>query len=159
MAERCFVMMFNRAELLSAYRSTDYVVFKGTQEVVIRIGERSGVVEQLLHRFRSRSAAFITAWNPFSKTLSRIQNNYRQRCLLAHLRRLRRPSLHGEGRGTIGDWPPERSALVFQIDRRRAEAIGRNFRQNAIVFVQCGRPAELILLRSLSYPLECQPMV
>ena len=57
--------------------------------------------------------------------------------------------LAGEGRGRIGDWPPEPSILAFGMSRARAASIGRRFRQNAIVYVPLGRPAELVKLRWL----------
>lgn len=53
----------------------------------------------------------------------------------------------GEGRGRFGEWPPEPSILAFELSRAEASAIGRRFRQNAIVYVRRGRPAELVMLR------------
>jgi hypothetical protein len=52
----------------------------------------------------------------------------------------------GEGRDPQGRWTPERSALVVGIPRQDAEAVGRAFGQNAIVFVERGRAPELIVL-------------
>src|SRR5664280_77533 len=57
--------------------------------------------------------------------------------------------LAGEGRGEIGEWPPESSILAFGMSRAQAASIGRRFRQNAIVYVSLGRPAELVMLRWL----------
>jgi hypothetical protein len=55
--------------LVDAYRATDYVVSDRCNEVVVRIGERSHQVDALLARFGARSGVFITAWNPFSRSL------------------------------------------------------------------------------------------
>lgn len=52
----------------------------------------------------------------------------------------------GEGRDPQGRWKPERSALVIGISRADAEAVGRAFGQNAIVFLTRGLPPELVLL-------------
>lgn len=131
-----------------AYRATDYVVFTESTSTVIRIGKKSSAVDRLLLRFHCRSAAYVTAWNPYGKTLSNIQNGNRHRQLIAQMRARGQSYLMGEGRGEIGDWPPELSILVFGVDQRRAEAIGRDFRQNAIVYVELNRPASLLMLRS-----------
>ena len=71
--------------LVDAYRTADYVVSDRRHEVVIRIGKRSHEVDALLARYSARSAVFITAWNPFSRSLTRGRNEYRQRCLLARI--------------------------------------------------------------------------
>ena len=133
--------------LVKAYQTTDYVVCDRQREVSIRVGRRSREVDRLLARFGEPSAVFITAWNPFSRSLTPRQNEHRQRCLLAYLRARRAALLMGEGRGTCADWPPEASVLIFGISQGVAARIGRAWGQNAVVFVALGRPAQLLLLR------------
>jgi Protein of unknown function (DUF3293) len=128
----------------TVYTETDYIVWSDRQEMIIRVGERSASIEHLLSRFKTRSGAFVTAWNPFGKSFS---NNHAQRRLLSALRRKALAYAHGEGRGRIGGWTPERSVLVFNMRRSDAARLGRSLRQNAIVFVRIGRPAELVPLR------------
>ena len=65
--------------------------------------------------------------------------------------------LHGEGRGEIGDWPPEQSLLVFNLNERQAESVGRAWRQDAIVFLEAGRAAKLITLPFLGRYSEYPP--
>ena len=49
-------------------------------------------------------------------------------------------TLAGEGRADAGDWPPEASTLVFGMLRPGAAALGRRWRQNAVVrIVRFGR--------------------
>jgi hypothetical protein len=140
--------MFPAANRVRAvYTKTDYIVWYDRRELVIRVGERCASIEHLLSRFKTRSAAFVTAWNPFGKNFSRADNNNAQRRLFAALRRKALACAHGEGRGRVGDWPPERSVLVFGLKRSEAARLGRSFRQNAVVFVMIGRPAELVPLR------------
>jgi hypothetical protein len=52
----------------------------------------------------------------------------------------------GEGRDPDRKWTPERSVLVAGIPRADAEAAGRAFGQNAIVFVERGKAPELLVL-------------
>ena len=117
--------------------------------VVIRIGHHSLVVDRLLARMHVRSGAFITARNPFSKNLIFEANEHWDRELKRYLSVHRFAFVEGEGRGRVGEWPPEPSILAFGMSRAQASSIGRRFRQNAIVYVQLGRPAELVLLRWL----------
>ena len=133
--------------LVSAYRETDYVAHDGGRVVVVRIGHRSMVVDGLLARMRARNGAFITAWNPFSKRLSLGANEYWNRELKRYLIVRGFSFVDGEGRGRAGEWPPEPSIFAFGISRTEASAIGRRYRQNAIVYVPLGRPAELVMLR------------
>jgi hypothetical protein len=135
--------------LVLAYRATDYVAYSDSRVFLIRIGHHSLVVDGLLARMKAKSGAFITAWNPFSKSLSAGGNAYWDRELKDYLRARGFAYFAGEGRGTTGEWPPESSILAFGMSRAQAASIGRRFRQNAIVYVPLGRPAELVTLRWL----------
>jgi hypothetical protein len=101
----------------------------------------------VLSKYGAQAAVFVTAWNPHSRVLGRALNHQRQCRLEMQLGTMGLPYLRGEGRGEVGDWPPERSALVLGVTRERAKAIGRLWQQNAIVFVRFGRAAQLIMLR------------
>jgi hypothetical protein len=136
-----------RSDVLLAYRATDYVAFSDGRASIIRIGHHSLVVDGLLTRMKARSGAFITAWNPFGKRQSDGTNAYWDRELKGYVSTRGFAFLTGEGRGENGNWPPESSILVFGMSRAQAASIGRRFRQNAIVYVLMGRPAELVMLR------------
>jgi hypothetical protein len=135
--------------LVLAYRATDYLAYSGNRVFLIRIGHHSLVIDGLLTRMKTKSGAFVTAWNPFSKSLSAGVNAYWDRELKGHLRARGFAYFVGEGRGTTGEWPPESSVLAFGMSRAQAASIGRRFRQNAVVYVPLGRPAELVTLRWL----------
>jgi hypothetical protein len=132
-----------------AYRATDYVAFNDSRAYVVRIGHHSLVIDGLLAKMKTRSGAFVTAWNPFSKNQSEGTNAHWDRELKGYLNARGFAFLAGEGRGEIGEWPAECSIFTFGMSRNQAATIGRRFRQNAIVYVSLGRPAELIMLRWL----------
>jgi hypothetical protein len=135
------------SDLISAYRTTDYVAHGNSSFVVIQVGRHSLAVDRLLARMHATSGAFITAWNPLSKELSAKANTHWNRELKRDLIIRGFAFVEGEGRGRTGDWPPEPSILAFGISRTEASAIGRKYRQNAVVYVSKGRPAELVMLR------------
>jgi hypothetical protein len=128
-------------------KATDYVAHGNGRVVLIRIGHRSVAADKLLIRMHVSNGAFITAWNPLSKELSDRANEHRGRELKRYLNVRGVAFVEGEGRGSTGEWLPEPSVLAFGISRTEASVIGRRFRQNAIVYVPLGRPAELIVLR------------
>jgi hypothetical protein len=132
-----------------AYLATDYVAFNESRASSIRIGRHSLVIDGLLAKMKTRSGTFITAWNPFSKSQSAGSNAQWDRELKSYLSASGFAFLTGEGRDEIGEWPPEPSVFAFGLSRAQAASIGRRFRQNAIVYVPFGRPAELIMLRWL----------
>jgi hypothetical protein len=137
------------SDLVLAYRATEYVAYDDSRNFLVRIGYHSLVIDGLLARMKARSGAFITAWNPFSKSQSAGVNAYWDRELKSYLNARGFAFLAGEGRGEIGEWPPEPSIFAFGMSRAQAATIGRRFRQNAIVYVPLGRPAELVILRWL----------
>lgn len=137
------------SNLVLAYRATDYVAFSDGRTFSVRVGRHSLLVDRLLTRMKTSSGAFITAWNPFSKRQNAGVNASRDRELKNYLSAHGFGFLAGEGRGQIGEWPPEPSILALGMSRAQAASVGRRYRQNAIVYVPLGRPAELVLLRWL----------
>ena len=129
-------------QLVEAYRKARYVVLP---DLVFHVDRRCPPLETLLQQRGVATAAFVTAANPGSEPRSKDENA----AALAHLDRVVAASGYdshpGEGREPDGTWS-EPSRLVLGIDRASAEALGRRFGQNAIVFVEQGRAPELVLL-------------
>ena len=123
--------------LLAAYRRTEYEA----AGAAARIGRRSAAIDGLLRRLGAREGAFVTAWNPLSRRMPVGWNARMMARLRAAARRL--PRAEGEGRGR--GWSERH--LLLAADPRRAAALARRFRQNAIVAVRVGAPARLVPLR------------
>jgi hypothetical protein len=139
--------VFSRSKLLAnAYLATDYAVQIDRKDLVLRPNERSPVVDRALSRFKVRGAAFITAFNPYSRMRGKSANLAAHAALVASVRRRGKRFIEGYGRGHDKQWPAEKSVLVFGVTRTTAAALGRQFRQNAIVYASFHRPAELVHL-------------
>lgn len=132
------------AELLEAYRGTDYVVF-GEPELVLRIGEPNPDLDELLDAEGATTAAFITAANPRGKRRGAWENEIANAALVKSQNEAGFRCFEGEGRAPDRKWV-ERSVLVVGIPRADAVIVGRAFEQNAIVFAERGRAPELVLL-------------
>jgi hypothetical protein len=135
------------SDLVLAYRATSYVILNDTRNLSVRVGYHSLLIDGLLASKKAASGSFITAWNPFSKSPSAGINDHRNRELKHYMNTRGFAFVAGEGRGETGAWPPEPSIFAFGLSRSQAASIGRRFRQNAIVHVPMGRPAELVMLR------------
>ena len=131
--------------LIAAYEKALYVVF-GEPELVIRIGEPNPDLDELLEAEGAATAAYITAANPRGEATSAWKNEIANAALVETQTKAGYRCFEGEGRDPQGRWRPERSALVVGIPRADAEAVGRAFGQNAIVFVEKGRAPELVVL-------------
>jgi hypothetical protein len=131
-----------KQELFEAYLKTKYVVFHS--EIVIEIGKRNFLVEELLKKNGCNECAFITAFNPFSQLLTDDENLKRHQELLNLVKEYR--FFEGEGRGEDSSWKPEKSLFILGIDREKAIIIGKYFEQNAIVYGAMGKCFELLVL-------------
>ena len=133
-------------ELIAAYEKALYVVF-GKPELVLRIGVHNPDLDELLEAEGAATAAYVTAHNPRGEARTAWQNEIANAALVELQTKAGHPCYEGEGRDPEERWAAERSVLVIGISRSDAEAVGRAFEQNAIVFVEKGRAPELVLLK------------
>lgn len=130
-------------ETLEAYLKTDYYVFDDPP-LLMKIGERSDDAIILMASLGTETAAFLTAWNPGSETLSDDENEDRQAELLTEIEHRRLNYLVGYGE--LGDWR-EYSYLVLGISKEEATRLGEQFDQNAFVWLDPRGIPELVCLR------------
>ena len=133
-----------KPELADAYLNAHFVVL-GEPEFTLRIGRPSPRLDALLEAEGAASAAFITAANPRSKRRSDAENHAAFLSFSASMSKAPYACHPGVGRDPFGNWP-EKSLLIVGIPRAEAEALGRSLGQNAIVFVEKGKPPELAVL-------------
>ena len=135
--------MFSRSKVLAnAYLATDYTVQIDRKDLVLRPNERSPAVDRALSRFKARGALFIMAFNPDNRIRGKSANLAAHAALVASVRRRGKRFIEGYGRGHGKEWPAEKSVLIFGVTRTAAAALGRQFRQNAIVYASLHPPAE-----------------
>ncbi len=151
-------------ELVAAYRSTDYRIESrlglDCDTIILRVDLHSEPLAQLLAVSGHGCAAFITACNPFSlpqnpeanlKDCARLRD--RLNCQLRHHATQSTQSAHahqiieGMSCDSSGAWPAEKSFLALGLDLEVSQAIGSEFRQNAIIWSGPDAVPRLILLR------------
>ena len=123
------------ARMLLAYRKSSYEA----GGIEVHIGRRSLAMDRLLSSHGVREAAFITAYNPFSRVMPPGWNRRMQTRLVQVLRR--RPILPAQG-----SWRGWYEAHVLVLgDARWVRRQIRLFRQNGIVIVRSGQPPRLFV--------------
>jgi hypothetical protein len=133
-------------ELREAYRSTHFNVLEPAP-FTLRIEEQSQDLADLYRDYDVCSAAFLTAWNPFSEPIPQQENDRAQRQLERQLHMLAVAALSGIGEDASGQWPGEPSVLALGISRETAISLGNEYRQNAIVWIGADRIPELVFLQ------------
>ena len=134
-------------QLFEAYLKTDYVVKDGTIDLTLRIDEKNSDLDNLLIKYQSVSAAFLTAYNPYSQQLSRLENEKRQGELVSILKAEGYNFLYGYGQSQTEDWSPEPSVLILEINCQTAMEFARQFEQNAFLFIEKSTAPKLISSR------------
>ncbi len=121
------------AELLQAFSYTHYIVHH-EPPFTMHIGQPSPELKALMADQNALSAAFITAWNPFSQSLSPKENKARQDELKTNLKRRGLVCIDGMGKHPSHSWPGEVSVLVLDIDLEAAKSLSRHYEQHAFVW-------------------------
>ncbi len=121
-------------EMLAGYRATEYWVDAEPKPFCLHVSKYSAELRRLLDETGCRCAAFISAFNPFSRPMPDEINEQAHIRLRRTLERHARLCIEGVGQDPSGRWPGEKSLLALGIDLPLASAIGREFRQNAILW-------------------------
>ena len=137
-------------QLIAAYQSANYRVERSCETFILRIDRYSEPLARLFEPSGHHCAAFVTACNP-SGILQTFEANRAAIVRLAS--RLEQLAPHaglvfeGAGYDVQGKWLEEKSFLVLGLDLDAACALGREFRQNAIVWAGSDAVPGLVLLR------------
>lgn len=133
--------------LVAAYRATQYKVDAPGGAFTLHVDEPSVALAALYETFSVDSAAYLTAYNPFSRQASLEENISAKRALAMALRSKGLHWLRGEAVDSHGVWPAEPSVLVLGIDPDTAFDLACQFDQNG--FLLCGDDAlpRLVLTR------------
>ena len=135
------------SELLGAYQATEYWVGKGPDAFCLHIDRPSKQLAELLKSNGKSSAAFVTAYNPYSRPCSEAYNTLAHERLRLALKSEFDYFTEGVGQDSAGNWPQENSFLVMGIDLQRAKNLGNQFEQNAIVWSGNDSTPALVLLK------------
>ena len=130
--------------LKEAYLATIYEIKNlGLQ---IQVGVENWHLEEFLIDNNAFSWVFISAWNPYSKPLSFLENENRHQELVDLVNKNQWVFAEGYGIPQQNDWEAEKSLFILDISKKEAIELGNRFEQNAIVIGRLGNLADLIFL-------------
>ena len=135
------------ADKVRAYRATDYRLGHTTQDIVLAPGLRSSRLAKLFASKSVTCGAFLTAFNPLGTKRSDTENVQAHAQLVTVLTDLGLEFIEGSGSEEGTHWPAEKSLFALGLSREGAILIGRQFDQDAIVWVGDSAVPELVLLR------------
>ncbi len=124
------------------YHQTCYETF--SPRLYVRINKRHTSLDRFLQSQKASTWAFITAYNPQSEKCREEENVQAQANLVKRLQEMGKAFWEGQGIGDEGDWPPEPSLLILDIDRAESVQLGQEFGQKAIVYGEWRKKAELV---------------
>jgi len=127
--------------LVAAFTAAEYAVDGPDNTIVIRVGEATPVLDQLLN---DSPWAVITAHNPDGRLCAAGTNATAQRSLEESLRELQPAVLLSvSNRDPEGRWPDEPAWLFTLQSLSQADRLARRFGQRAILSGLPGAPAQL----------------
>lgn len=134
-------------ELLREYERTRYVVLDdhGIGRGSVGIGETSAEIDAVLADYGAANGVFITAWNPRSEPVAEDVNDEANDRLEADLSEAGSVILPHIGVGYDPAWEPEHGFFALDLAESEAVQLATAHGQNAIVVVERGRPARLVL--------------
>ena len=124
------------------YMKTDFICTE--LKIIIRPEQVCPELDKILIEKKLTTAAFITAWNPQSKSCSKEVNDKNNTELKKDLFHFS----HFDGIGKAPDYAGEDSFLVLGISLAKAKKLQLKHNQKAIVFYELGSVGELIYLPS-----------
>ena len=134
-------------DLVAAYRSTRYAVFgaDGGTLAEALIDRHVPEVDVLLDAYDARSGVFVTAWNPRSEPTDDGINADAHARMAAALATDGLVTLPHAGFGEDPAWRAEHGFFVLDLPEEKAVALAVAYAQNAIVVVERGAAARLVL--------------
>ncbi len=125
------------------YKNTNYIVYTETENFTLRIGQINKEWDELLIQKSISFYFYITAWNPYSRLLTKEENQKANNHLTEKLKELNLSYYSGVGTSLNSDWS-EDSFCVLGGNKEIAYQLGKVFQQNAIVIGETGMTPELL---------------
>ena len=125
-----------------AYLASVYTIFK--PDFTIKINQFHPDLDEFLIDNNAFKWAFISAFNPYSKIVSKDQNEENHFLLKQQVNISKYYFVEGEGKPNNGSWFPEKSLFILGINEQKAVHLAQQFQQNAIVVGAVNQKSRLV---------------
>ena len=120
--------------LIRTYREAKFLVQSNTP-ITLLVGQCNKDLSALLRDHKKTTAAFITAFNPFSKVQTDQENLQAQNGLLKDVKGFGFEAINGYGQDIAEEWPREDSILIIGLTESQAETLADKYSQNAFIWI------------------------
>ena len=120
--------------LIRTYREAKFLVQSNTT-ITLLVGQCNTDLSALLRDHKKTTAAFITAFNPFSKVQTDQENLQAQNELLKDVKGFGFEAINGYGQDIAEEWPREDSILIIGLTESQAETLADKYSQNAFIWI------------------------
>ena len=134
-------------DLIDSYKAAEYRANIHTNTTTLRIDQYSASLNEIFLISNHQYAAFITASNPLSQQLKPHVNQTRNTQLRKVLTQYTNLIFEGASIDPTKLWPAEQSFLALGLNIKVAKVLGKQFDQNAVVWIDTDAIPRLILLR------------
>jgi len=110
----------------------------------MHIGQPCTQLKSLMAEHNALNAAYITAWNPFSRQLTEPENKARQDELRANIKKRGLIYIDGIGQHPSNNWSGEASLLILGLDLEAAKSLSRHYEQHAFVWASSDGVPQLV---------------
>ena len=138
-------------ELVESYKKAKYIVMLKHGNCRLRVGFPSPEIDEILNKYKTLTAYFITPENPFSQTLSEAENKLRHQRFLSALDEKQYTYVEGYGTDDKEIWSKEHSYLIFCDDAEAMQTLAANFGQKGMLRVSIKSPVSLLILDDMRY--------
>ena len=121
--------------LVREYRKTLYCSNVKGIDIKLEVGKVNKELSNILKDKNLTTAAFLTAYNPYSEIKSVSENEKSQIDLEEDIKNLGPEFYDGDGHDPDGIWSPEKSILILGISQQQAEILSDKYRQNAFIWL------------------------
>jgi hypothetical protein len=122
-------------DLVREYRKTLYCCNVKGIDIKLEVGKVNKELSNILKGQNLTTAAFLTAYNPYSEIKSVSENEKSQFDLEEDIKNLGLEFCDGDGHDPDGIWSPEKSILIPGISQQQAEILADKYRQNAFIWI------------------------
>ena len=134
----------HKAELTQIYSRADYWIDANCGPLLLKVGTHSDVLDRILKDAKVTQASLLTAFNPGNEVYTDAQNQEAQGRLGTEIEAMGLTLLQGVNADPLGNWPDEKSLLVFDLAVVVANAICIEYGQAAFLSIRLGKPVELV---------------
>ena len=120
--------------LIRTYREAKFLVQSNTP-ITLLVGQCNKDLSALLRDHKKTTAAYITAFNPFSKVQTDQENLQAQNELLKDVKGFGFEAINGYGQDIAEEWPREDSILIIGLTESQAETLADKYSQNAFIWI------------------------